>query len=131
MTRKKIIIFTFIFVSILLASYFIFFSTPHYKITTPIRKNLFVVKSEKNTLLSRAKNLFQKQQPSGGDSGICAPPGCGNPYGTENREDIALLLTDEQITSLLNQYKPTSVLLPSFPLSSRRNKYIVLKGNLM
>ena len=111
MTRKKIIIFTFIFVSILLASYFIFFSTPHYKITTPIRKNLFVVKSEKNTLLSRAKNLFQKQQPSGGDSGICAPPGCGNPYGTENREDIALLLTDEQITSLLNQYKPTSVLL--------------------
>lgn len=111
MTRKKIIILTFILASILLASYFIFFSSPHYKITTPVRKNLFVVKSEKNTLLSRAKNFFQKQQQSGRDSGICAPPGCGNPYGTENREDISLLLSDEQITSLLNQYKQTSVLL--------------------
>ena len=105
MTRNKIIIFTFIFASILLMSSFVFFSSPHYKITTPVRKNLFVIKSENNT---------QKQQPSdgrGGDSGICAPPGCGNPYSTENRENITLLLTDEQITSLLNQYKPTSVLL--------------------
>lgn len=111
MTRKKIIILTFILASILLASYFIFFSSPHYKITTPVRKNLFVVKSEKNTLLSRAKNFFQKQQQTGRDSGICAPHGCGNPYGTENRENIDLSLTDEQITSLLNQYKPASVLL--------------------
>jgi len=124
MAGKKIIIFTFIFASILLALYFIFFSSPHYKITTPIRKNLFVIKSEKNTLLSRAKNFFQKQQPSGesgGNSGICAPPGCGNPYGTEDREDITLLLTDEQITSLLNQYKPTSVLLTNIKVSISGN----------
>lgn len=111
MTRKKIVIFTFIFAPILLATYFVFFSSPHYKITTPVRKNLFIVKSEKNTLLSKAKNFFQKQQPSGGNSGFCAPPGCGNPYGTEDRENITLLLTDEQITSLLNQYKQTSILL--------------------
>jgi len=111
MTGKKIIILTFILASILLASYFIFFSIPHYKVTTPVHKNLFIVKSEENTLLSRAKNFFQKPQPLGGDSGICPPPGCGNPYRTEGRENIALLLTDEQITSLLNQYRPTSVLL--------------------
>lgn len=110
MTRKKFAIFAFIFTSILLASYLVFFSTSHYKVTTPIRNNLFIVRSKKNTLLSMAKSLFLKQQPTG-DSGICAPPGCGNPYGTEDREDITLLLTDEQITSLLNQYKPTSVLL--------------------
>ena len=111
MAGKKIVILASIFASILLASYFIFFSSPHYKITTPVRKNLFLVKSEKNALLSRANNFFQKQQPSSGDSGICAPPGCGNPYGTKDRENITLLLTDEQITSLLNQYKPTFVLL--------------------
>lgn len=101
MTGKKISIFAFIFASILLTSYFIFFSSPHYKVTTPVRKNLFVVKSVQNT----------RQQVQSGDSGICAPPGCGNPYGTENRETIDLSLTDEQITSLLNQYKPASVLL--------------------
>lgn len=99
MIRKKIIIFTVVFISIFLASYFIFFSSPHYKVLIPVRKNLFVVKAEKNTLFSKK------------DSGICAPPGCGNPYGSEGRENITLILSDEQITSLPNQYKPASVLL--------------------
>jgi hypothetical protein len=100
MTRKKISIFAFVLASIL-AAYFVLLQSPHYKVTTPVRKNLFVVKSINNT----------RQQLQGGDSGICAPPGCGNPYGTENRENIDLFLTDEQITSLLNQYRPASVLL--------------------
>ena len=129
MAGKKIIIFTFIFASILLALYFIFFSTPYYKITTPVRKDLFIVKSEKNT---------QKQQSSGVNSGICAPPGCGNPYGSEGREDITLLLTDEQITSLLNQYKPTSVLLTNIKVefsdqtifASATSLYLFMPGQL-
>lgn len=122
MRKKKIIIFTVIFTSIFLASYFILFSSLHYKVTTPVRKNLFVIKYEKSTLLSRFKNFFQKQrQPSTGDSGICAPPGCGSPFGSESRENIALVLSDEQITSLLNQYKPTSVLLTNIKVSISGN----------
>ena len=112
MKKKRTTILTLIFISILLILCFILFSSSHYKITTPVRRNLFSVKTEKSTLLSKIENSFRKQpRPSEGDDGICAPPGCGNPYGTKDREDITLLLTDEQITSLLNQYKPTSILL--------------------
>ncbi len=112
MTKRKTTIFTLILISILLVLYFVLFSSSHYKITTPVRKNLFSVRTEKSTLLSKIENSLRKQPPPlEGNSGICASPGCGNPYGTKDREDITLLLTDEQITSLLEQYKPISVLL--------------------
>ncbi len=83
-----------------------YFSSSHYAVTTPIIKNLFSIKTEKTPVVTT--------RPAG--SGICAPPGCGNPAGI-NGEDVSLALTPEQLTSLINQYKPSSVPLSNIRLS--------------
>lgn len=75
-----------------------YFSSSHYAVTTPIIKNLFSIKTEKTPVVTTRPE----------DSGICAPPGCGNPAGI-NGEDVSLALTAEQLTSLINQYTPSSV----------------------
>lgn len=105
-------------------------SSPFYKITTPITKGLFLVKI-------RARDNKPITSNSSTGSGICAPPGCGNPAGTRG-EDVTLALTAEQLTSLINQYSPSSVPLKNARVSisgqviyaAAESTYAILPGQI-
>lgn len=102
---KRLIIALILTGVIAIGAKFTVFSSPFYRVNTPVNKNLVTVNLNGSPSVPGTG-------PKG--SGICAPPGCGYP-ATGDRENVSLTLTPEQITSLVSEHLP-----PAVPLSDVR-----------